>query len=77
LTSKGEASGPTTRAVLVIVDGLALGVLAVRSGWLHGSWNTIANSGAVWLLGAVRGRYADGLPIGGRPWPALERSSAQ
>lgn len=44
LTSKGEASGPTTRVVLVIVDDLALGVLTqFGQGWLHGSWNTIAN----------------------------------
>src|SRR2546430_8219388 len=45
------ACRPWQVAVLVIICGLAVGALTLAGqGMLHGSWNQIANSGAVWIV---------------------------
>ena len=44
---------PAPTAAAVLAGGLMVGILtAVAQGPLHGEWNALANSGAVWLLPA-------------------------
>lgn len=43
-------ASPTRRGLVVIVVGLATGVLTLLGqGFLDGDWNRLANSGAIWL----------------------------